>query len=62
MKGINPAYKLIGILIPIVIIAFVYNTVLNFAVVAVCMATLALSRANWKNVLKVLIPVLILSV
>lgn len=62
MKGINPAYKLIGILIPIVIIAFVYNTVLNFAIVAVCMATLALSRANWKNVLKVLIPVLILSV
>ena len=29
MKGINPAYKLIGILIPIVIIAFVYNTVLK---------------------------------
>ncbi len=62
MKNLNPASKLIGVLIPIIIIAFVYNTVLNFVIVAVCMAVLVFSRIQWKNALKVLIPVLILSV
>jgi len=62
MKSINPALKLIGVMIPIIMIAFVYHIMLNFCVVAVCMVVLVWSRINWKNALKVLIPILILAV
>ncbi len=62
MKQINPCYKLVGVLLPIIVLAFFYNIVLNFVIVGVCMVVLAFSKINWKTALKILIPVLILAV
>ena len=37
MKKINPSWKLIGVLAPIVILAFFYNITLNFVIFGGCL-------------------------
>ncbi|MEG1753225.1 MAG: energy-coupling factor transporter transmembrane component T, partial [Christensenella sp.] len=61
MKSINPAYKLIGVLVPIVILAFFYNITLNLVIFGASLAVLAFSKIKWSTALKLLIPVAVLT-
>ena len=62
MKKINPSWKLIGVLAPIVILAFFYNITLNFVIFGGCLIVLAFSKIRWSTALKIMIPVAILAV
>ncbi|MEG0257849.1 MAG: energy-coupling factor transporter transmembrane component T [Christensenella sp.] len=61
MKSINPAYKLIGVLVPIIILAFFYNITLNLVIFGASLAVLAFSKIKWSTALKLLIPVAVLT-
>ena len=48
MKSLNPACKLIGLVVPTLLLAGLHHPAVNLAVFAVCLAALLLSRANVK--------------
>lgn len=62
MKSINPSWKLIGILVPIVILAFFYSITLNLVIFGASLAILAFSKVRWSAAAKIMIPVAVLAV
>ena len=62
MKSLNPACKLIGLVVPTLLLAGLHHPAVNLAVFAVCLAALLLSRANVKVLAGALLPVLLVAV
>ena len=62
MKSLNPACKLIGLVVPTLLLAGLHHPAVNLAVFAVCLAALLLSRANVKVLSGALLPVLLVAV
>lgn len=62
MKSLNPACKLIGLVVPTLLLAGLHHPAVNLAVFAVCLAALLLSRANVKVLAGTLVPVLLVAV
>ncbi|MFQ7854399.1 MAG: hypothetical protein ACLRIS_03925 [Flavonifractor plautii] len=56
MKSLNPACKLIGLVVPTLLLAGLHHPAVNLAVFAVCLAALLLSRANVKVLAGALLP------
>ena len=59
---LNPACKLIGLVVPTLLLAGLHHPAVNLAVFAVCLAALLLSRANVKVLAGALLPVLLVAV
>lgn len=59
MKNLNPACKLLGILVPTLLLLFFYAPILNLAVFAVCMAAVLCSRCSKQALAVAMIPVLL---
>ena len=62
MKSLNPTCKLIGLVVPTLLLAGLHHPAVNLAVFAVCLAALLLSRANVKVLAGALLPVLLVAV
>ncbi|MEG0914996.1 MAG: energy-coupling factor transporter transmembrane component T [Christensenellaceae bacterium] len=62
MKNLNPACKMIGILVPTVALAFFYRPMLNLIVFAVCIGVLFLSKVSAKKIGLMLIPAAVAAV
>ena len=58
MKSLNPACKLIGLVVPTLLLAGLHHPAVNLAVFAVCLA----ARANVKVLAGALLPVLLVAV
>lgn len=62
MKSLNPTCKLIGLVVPTLLLAGLHHPAVNLAVFAVCLAALLLSRANVRVLAGTLAPVLLVAV
>ena len=61
MKSINPSWKLIGILVPIVILAFFYSITLNLVILGLALRSLRFQRFAGRR-RESMIPVAVLAV
>lgn len=59
MRSINPACKLIGLLVPTFFLASLHQPLLNLAVFVLCLAALLLSKVRLKTLCFSLLPVLL---
>lgn len=62
MSGLNPTCKLLGILLPTLILAVVHNPILNLGTFVVCVLLLLQSRTSLKKLCYLLLPILIIAV
>ncbi|MEQ2457271.1 energy-coupling factor transporter transmembrane component T family protein [Flavonifractor hominis] len=59
MKSLNPSCKLIGLLIPTLLLAALHHPLVNLVVFAVCLAVMLVSRVNGKLLAGAMVPVLL---
>lgn len=62
MNAINPVCKLIGIMLPTLILAAVHDPILNLAAFLVCVLLMLLSRVPAKRILLLMLPILLVAV
>lgn len=62
MNALNPVFKMIGILIPTLILAAVHNPLLNLLIFVVCLFLMLLSHVRIKILLLIFIPITLVAV
>ena len=62
MKSLNPVCKLVGILLPTLMLAAVHNAILNLSAFLICITLLCISKVNIKHLLLMLVPITLIAV
>lgn len=62
IKRINPSIKLLGVMLPAVLLAFFYRPILNLIVFLVCLIWLFIAKVKLRKMLPLLLPTLAIAV
>lgn len=62
MNALNPVFKLLGILIPTLLLAFFHNPILNIIVFVLCIILILLSKGSPKRLFLLMLPILLVAV
>ena len=62
MNALNPVFKLLGILIPTLLLAVFHNPILNIIVFVLCIILILLSKGSPKRLFLLMLPILLVAV